>query len=144
MNRLVRREVARKRPRPRRADRRNPRRRAKTPGEIENRGLPGRVEAIRCGAGDAAAAEDSRSPKLFPVRDLHRPEPFATVGVCRWRSSAVERLICNQRVGGSIPSASSSRREPSEGLVGWGLAEDAGASAAAIEPERRSLRNTGR
>ena len=41
---------------------------------------------------------------------LHSLDPFATLTVCRWRSSAVERLICNQRVGGSIPSASSSRR----------------------------------
>ncbi len=44
-----------------------------------------------------------------PAPGLHSPNPFATLGVCRWRSSAVERLICNQRVGGSIPSASSIR-----------------------------------
>ena len=37
---------------------------------------------------------------------------FGRVKVCRWRSSAVERLICNQRVGGSIPSASSNRLGP--------------------------------
>jgi hypothetical protein len=41
---------------------------------------------------------------------LQRVLPFDSIDVCRWRSSAVERLICNQRVGGSIPSASSTRR----------------------------------
>ena len=49
---------------------------------------------------------------MTPAPALHRPAPFVKVGVCRWRSSAVERLICNQRVGGSIPSASSSRAGP--------------------------------
>src|SRR5574340_1661683 len=39
----------------------------------------------------------------MPLQPLYA---FATLSVCRWRSSAVERLICNQRVGGSIPSAS--------------------------------------
>ena len=43
-----------------------------------------------------------------PCKSVDR---FGTVGVCRWRSSAVERLICNQRVGGSIPSASSNRQD---------------------------------
>jgi len=44
-----------------------------------------------------------------PASSLHGANPFAKISVCRWRSSAVERLICNQRVGGSIPSASSNR-----------------------------------
>ena len=53
---------------------------------------------------------------------LQRPPTFGRVKVCRWRSSAVERLICNQRVGGSIPSASSNRLSPWD-LVGVDSAE---------------------
>ena len=52
-----------------------------------------------------------------PASSLHRPHPFAKLNVCRWRSSAVERLICNQRVGGSNPSASSSRRGGQRGEI---------------------------
>ena len=55
----------------------------------------------------ATRASRSAPGKLRQAPDLQGPGAFGRVGVCRWRSSAVERLICNQRVGGSIPSASS-------------------------------------
>ena len=61
----------------------------------------------------AAVAADADFLSLrdgSPASPLHGDLGFAKVTVCRWRSSAVERLICNQRVGGSIPSASSSAR----------------------------------
>ena len=92
-------------------------------------GLPARVRAIpgpraeppeASGGGvprggDAAGAVSAREP----ASGLHGMGPFARVTVCRWRSSAVERLICNQRVGGSIPSASSNRcRSAREAVTG--------------------------
>src|SRR5436309_9828568 len=111
------------------------------------RGPPAARPGLGGLAGTAGAAADERGRRppteVFPAPPLHPPAKFRTIRVCRWRSSAVERLICNQRVGGSIPSASSSRREHPEGLAGGGLAGDAGASAGGLEPERRSLRNTG-
>ena len=70
---------------------------------------------------------------------LHPPKPFARLSVCRWRSSAVERLICNQRVGGSIPSASSSRpRGPARGARNAGVASEFADAAAGGEVAKRS------
>ena len=63
------------------------------------------------GAIEAPPAEaQAEGQKLRQAPDLQGPGGFGRIGVCRWRSSAVERLICNQRVGGSIPSASSNRQ----------------------------------
>ena len=76
--------------------------------------FPKRPRALAQGPRDGGAGPPP-PPAPPALRDfleafpLHSLEPFGTVGVCRWRSSAVERLICNQRVGGSIPSASSNR-----------------------------------
>ena len=80
------------------------------------RAREGARPAVLAAAGDVVVdAEPDGSP-----RGRHStctaPDPFATLSVCRWRSSAVERLICNQRVGGSIPSASS--RPPPEAREG--------------------------
>ncbi len=67
------------------------------------------------GAGRRRRRRGVAADAVDPALDLHGLDPFATLTVCRWRSSAVERLICNQRVGGSIPSASSSRRRSRAG-----------------------------
>ena len=77
----------------------------------------GRVPLGRATAnGPAVRRPPPASPRRAAERcRLHSLDPFATLTVCRWRSSAVERLICNQRVGGSIPSASSSRRRSRAG-----------------------------
>ena len=61
----------------------------------------------RPGAGGAGRRRRRRLEFLPGICLAGVGQAFGTVGVCRWRSSAVERLICNQRVGGSIPSASS-------------------------------------
>ena len=89
------------------------------PGQGAPRGPEGAGGLFRAGAqGRTArrpAAEGAKTKAAQaaiaagPASGLHRVNPFAKLTVCRWRSSAVERLICNQRVGGSIPSASSSR-----------------------------------
>ena len=65
--------------------------------------------AAAAGAGIDGEAQGPPAPaeNLRQAPDLQGFGAFGRVGVCRWRSSAVERLICNQRVGGSIPSASS-------------------------------------
>src|SRR5439155_13988938 len=100
---------------------------------------PARGDPVRPDEGGAAAAI-----KNFPAPPLHQAAKFRTIVVCRWRSSAVERLICNQRVGGSIPSASSSRGEPSGRPCGVGPCGGRGrVGRRPFEPERRSLRNTG-
>ena len=70
----------------------------------------GPIRAAGDGGGGGAGAADPRHTKIPPASCLQGVGRFGTVGVCRWRSSAVERLICNQRVGGSIPSASSNRK----------------------------------
>jgi hypothetical protein len=76
---------------------------------LRSRPLRKELRRVRRGI-DVDVGDGAREISWAP--DLHRLGVFATVGVCRWRSSAVERLICNQRVGGSIPSASSNRGEP--------------------------------
>ena len=77
-------------------------------------GPPARLPRARRSRATGVRAAAQASPLRFSRHlRLHGRTRFGTVGVCRWRSSAVERLICNQRVGGSIPSASS--REPLRG-----------------------------
>ena len=110
-----RREAAARRPRPR------------SPRRVASRRLrasplaPRQAREVAVGdAGDVDIGRLRASP-------LQRVLPFDTIDVCRWRSSAVERLICNQRVGGSIPSASSTRRARAErGRVGRRRRQGAG------------------
>ena len=90
---------------------RRPRRRARA--GPEGAGRPRSAAAAWAGrraAGGRRGQKAEASPAALAgesASGLHRVDPFAKLTVCRWRSSAVERLICNQRVGGSIPSASS-------------------------------------
>ena len=92
------------------------RRPAGTPGAAGgepggSRASPGRPPGGGGRAGAAVAGVDGVDlTAASSASPLQRVLPFDSISVCRWRSSAVERLICNQRVGGSIPSASSTRR----------------------------------
>src|SRR5207237_1095980 len=67
-------------------------------------------------SGEPAAPGTSKAPPptLKTAGALLRLTTFARLKVCRWRSSAVEQLICNQPVGGSIPFASSNHLSQQE------------------------------
>ena len=68
--------------------------------------------------GVATVVVAGANPLPKPASGLHTVFAFGRVVVCRWRSSAVEQLICNQPVGGSIPSASSTQRARRAALTG--------------------------